>query len=264
MLIKSSPTMLRALWLNESEIALRELFGDYKYPVPKEVRTSWGFPKGSKGGHKGTVIGQCWFSQSSSDQYNEIFLSPALGHSGKPALEDSILVVATHAHEIAHAICGRKAGHRIIRAPRDGERNEGARKEKWRMSFPTCCATVGLQGPWTATSSTPKFDEWSTALLKRIDFFPRRQAGFVRTEERHEPPTEVHVRGLRLHRSHHQKVDLRQPGRQSARPTKKQWCVTRWTESKHGPGAHLPLFLCAGTVGRRDSPSRRPPLPWGR
>lgn len=170
MLTKTSPGVLRQAWLHEGEVALRKLFESKGYDVPVQVRTSIGFPKGTKDGKK--IIGQCWALTASADEHHEIFISPVLGHAGKPTMEGSISVLEVLAHELAHAIAGNKAGHRIIREPDPSEKGYDKKHEKWRMSFPAVAGSVGLVGPWTATQPGEEFITWATPLVKKIGMFP--------------------------------------------------------------------------------------------
>jgi hypothetical protein len=98
------PSLTRQCWLELSATALRKRFIACGYEVPDNVRVSIGWPKGSHG--KGGAIGQCWFSECLSDQYNEIFVSPELGGETSP-----VKIIGVLAHEMAHAVAGKEAGH---------------------------------------------------------------------------------------------------------------------------------------------------------
>lgn len=176
MLVKTSPSLLRQEWLHDAEVALRKVFHANGYKVPANIRTSMGFPKGTKDGKK--ILGQCWALKASTDEHNEIFISPELGHAGKPSVEASIEILNTMAHEMAHSVCGNKAGHRVIADP-DNEpdvdktsKTYEKRKEKWRMSFPAVAGSVGLVAPWTETPTTPEFAKWSKGIIEKIGKFP--------------------------------------------------------------------------------------------
>jgi hypothetical protein len=76
--------------------------------VPPAVRVSMGFPKGSHGRTK--AIGQRRADDCSTDQYNEIFISPELGGAG---IGPRIMGVL--AQEPANATVGVDAGHNLAR-----------------------------------------------------------------------------------------------------------------------------------------------------
>lgn len=167
MLTKTSPSLLRQQWLHDAEVALRGLFNDKGYKVPAAVRTSIGFPKGTRDGK--LAIGQCWAIEASTDEHNEIFISPELGHQGKQSIDGSIRILGVLAHELAHSVSGNKAGHRVVKRP---EKDEGRAYEKWHNSFPTVAGTIGLVAPWTATTESPEFVEWGKGIVKKIGTFP--------------------------------------------------------------------------------------------
>jgi hypothetical protein len=135
----------RQQWLEKSVTAQRKLFKSKDYVVPDTVRVSVGFPRGSHG--KGRAIGQCWSHEVSSDQHNEIFISPELGTK-----KGSVKILGVLAHELTHATVGIKAGHK---AP-----------------FKRCALAVGLTGQMTATEEGPEFKEWATWHIERIGPYP--------------------------------------------------------------------------------------------
>lgn len=103
---------------------------------------SIGFPKGSGGRRK--TIGQCWASELSGDQHNEVFISPEIG--------DGVQIFDIMAHEFVHATVGLKAGH--------------------KRPFKTCAEAVGLTGKMTATTGTDEFNTWAREQIERIGKFP--------------------------------------------------------------------------------------------
>jgi hypothetical protein len=163
--------MLRQQWLHDAEKALRKRFVDVDadYAVPEFVRTSIGFPKGTRDGK--LAIGQCWGIDASKDKHAEVFISPELGHAGKSDVEGSIRIMGVQAHEYAHAVSGNKAGHRIRKKPPD-DVTSGKAYDTWHKSFPVVAAAVGLQSPWTATTETPEFITWAKGVIKDIGHFP--------------------------------------------------------------------------------------------
>jgi hypothetical protein len=167
MLEKSSPSLLRQQWLHEAEMELRALFKSKGYDVPAEVRVSIGWPKGTRDGKM--AIGQCWALEASKDSHSEIFISPQLGHTGQKSVKGSIVIFGVLAHELGHAIAGNKAGHRIIKRPAE---EKGRKWEKWRKSFPAIMESIGIEGPWTATTEGPEFIAWVKPIIERIGTFP--------------------------------------------------------------------------------------------
>lgn len=176
MLERTAPSMLRQTWLHNAEQELRKLFLEKGYKVPAEVRTSIGFPKGSRDGK--VAIGQCWALESSTDKHSEIFVSPELGHEGKGSVAGSIRILYVLAHEYGHAIAGNKAGHRIVKKPAEPAGKSTAKYEraleKWRNSFPAVVGSVGLVVPWTTIPQDmpPEFTAWAKPIIAKIDTFP--------------------------------------------------------------------------------------------
>lgn len=182
-LMKTSPSVVRQQWLEDAGAALRKLFLEKGYKVRREIRYTIGWPKGSHGGKK--AIGQCWATDASADKHNEIFVSPEIGHSGKPGIENSIALLGVLAHEFCHAVSGHAAGHRVIKRP--GEPPTKATKkntlaeltklheakvEKWRTSFPEVAGSIGLTPKWTSTGEGPEFVKWAKGLIKMAGPFP--------------------------------------------------------------------------------------------
>jgi hypothetical protein len=138
----TSPSYARQRWLEAGVVSLRALFAEKNFEVPANVRVSIGWPKGSHG--KGRAIGQCWYAEGSSDQHNEIFISPELG--------DGARILDVLAHELAHAVAGHKAGHK---AP-----------------FKRVAEAVGLTGKMTATVAGEAFAAWAAAHIKTVGAYP--------------------------------------------------------------------------------------------
>jgi hypothetical protein len=154
-------SLTRQMWLEAAVVALRERFEQAGYAVPATVRVSIGFPKGSGGRSK--AIGQCWANECSTDQYNEIFISPELGGA---SIGPRIMGVL--AHELAHATVGVQAGHK---AP-----------------FKQCAVAVGLTGKMTATIETDEFNTWAATVIERIGPYP---AGAMSTMSRKKQTTRL-------------------------------------------------------------------------
>lgn len=175
----TSPSIERQMWLHKAEGHLRALFASKGYKVPATVRTSIGFPKGTRDGKM--AIGQCWANSASTDDHNEIFISPELGHDGKRSKEGSIRILGVMAHELGHAIAGNKAGHRVVRRP---DEDKGKAYDKWFRSFPAIMQNIGIEGPWTATQEGPEFIAWAKPIIADIGMFPAgRLASFERKKD---------------------------------------------------------------------------------
>lgn len=149
-----STSIARQQWLEKGCAALRARFSKCKYDVPKNVRVSIGWPRGSHG--KGRAIGQCWSTEASVDKWHEIFVSPELGAARKGkayrAMVESIRILGVLAHELAHACVGVEAGHK---AP-----------------FKRCATAVGLEGKMTATTEGAAFIEWAKAYITKAGTYP--------------------------------------------------------------------------------------------
>lgn len=113
--------MTREEWLTKAVEHLSAIFYDKVPPV----RVSVGWPGGR--GKKSNTIGQCWHKESAADSVAQIFVSPVLA--------DSVEVLAVLAHEMVHAVCGAGVGH--------------------RGRFVKIAESIGLVGPWTATTAGP-------------------------------------------------------------------------------------------------------------
>lgn len=183
MLQKTSASVLRQQWLEEAGDALRAWFLEKNsiYKIPKTIRYSIGWPKGSHGGQR--AIGQCWSTESSDDKHSEIFVSPELGHKGKPTVEHSVRILGVLAHEFVHALAGNKAGHRIRAQPKEGAKNYEQKHQAWLMSFPVIAGAIGLEGKWTATVEGAEFEKWAKTVVKKIGPFPAGALNLVNREK---------------------------------------------------------------------------------
>lgn len=140
----------RAKWLTKAAADVGKEFVKLGYTVPETVRVSVGFPKGR---HGKKPVGQCWGSQASDDGHAEIFISPELGVTNdKAKATETVLVLATLAHEIAHAIVGFEAKHGKV--------------------FTKCAYDIGLEGKPTATVAGPTFDDWARRWIDKHGTFP--------------------------------------------------------------------------------------------
>lgn len=119
----------REEWLTAAIAALKPWFTDAGSPITLPVRVAIGFPSRAALAVKKRRIGECWSVESSGDRTIEMFISPVL--------DRPIDVLATLAHEMAHAALGTNVGHR---AP-----------------FKKLVKKLGLIGPATATDAGPDF-----------------------------------------------------------------------------------------------------------
>lgn len=128
----------REAWLKAATVLLeKEFFSDGTYSVPTKLQVSCGIPYGAA-----KAIGQYWPPSNSQDETINIFVCPSLS--------DPISVLATHLHELIHAVAGPEAKHGGL--------------------FKTLARKVGLAGKLTATYAEEGSELWlklaamSTAL----------------------------------------------------------------------------------------------------
>lgn len=142
------PTLTREQWLAKATTALRPHFQKAGYEIPKNVKSTCGFPSKDATSRKKRRIGECWDARASDGQQFEIFISPLV--------HDTWEVLAILAHELAHATVGLEAGH-------------GA-------TFARCARAIGLEGKMTATVAGPKFTEWcATGAGKKLGEYPHKR-----------------------------------------------------------------------------------------
>lgn len=123
----NTPSMQRQEWVEKALVTLRSHFDFCGYKVPDNLRVTIGFPVGGR-----KRIGECHYSENSTDQHFELFVSPELGKDSKHGNHPVMEVIA---HEICHTIAGHKAGHK---AP-----------------FKRIATTIGLEGKMTSTVPGP-------------------------------------------------------------------------------------------------------------
>lgn len=123
-----SPSAKRQEWIEQALKTLRNHFWLQGYNVPDNLRVTIGFPKGGR-----TRIGECHFTEASTDQHFEIFVSPELGQNSQYKDHSVIEVIA---HEICHTIAGHKAGH--------------------KKPFKNIAIKIGLEGKMTSTIPGPR------------------------------------------------------------------------------------------------------------
>jgi hypothetical protein len=91
----------REAWLLAAVQMLKPIFAAKRHLVPDDCQVSCGFASTGTRSHH---IGQCWSRRSSTNERNQIFISPALG--------DPVHVLDTLVHELVHAVdnCEHKHG----------------------------------------------------------------------------------------------------------------------------------------------------------
>src|SRR6516162_4243776 len=125
-----TPSLERQQWLERAVEALRVRFADAGYVTPQKIRVSIGWPKRAA---SCGAIGECWATEASSDQHNELFVSPELTEGAR--------ILDVLAHELVHATIGTAAGH--------------------RKPFKQCALKIGLVGPMRSTTAGPEFTAWA-------------------------------------------------------------------------------------------------------
>lgn len=83
----------RESWLLAAVEQMRPLFLAKRLVIPAQLMVSCGF---ASTGIRSHHIGQCWSRVSSTNDQNQIFISPTLG--------DPVKVLDTLVHELVHAV----------------------------------------------------------------------------------------------------------------------------------------------------------------
>jgi hypothetical protein len=144
-LFDNASSQRRHAWLETAAAELRSRFTGAGYSTPDNLRVSLGWPK--RAGACG-AIGECWAPSASSDQHFEIFVSPAI--------ETSVEIIGTLAHEFVHASVGLAAGH--------------------GKPFKQCAAKIGLVGPMRATVIGIELAGFIDDFIRRVGPYP---SGFL-------------------------------------------------------------------------------------
>ena len=127
-------------WLQEACIALKPIFQEKGYEIPK-CHVSCGFASTDvRRGH----IGQCWPTESSADQVNQIFISPGL--------VSPIDVLDTLVHELVHAVddCSNKHG----------------------KEFKKIALKIGLKGPMRSAAANQDLKIRLERIAKTLGQYP--------------------------------------------------------------------------------------------
>ena len=138
----TSITAIREQWLETAIELMKPHFTEsipgVKFP---KVRVSVGWPGGKPGPR---TIGQCWAPFAATDNVSQIFISPVL--------DDPILVLATLAHELVHAIDENKSGH--------------------KGAFGVMARAIGLEGRLTATVPGETLTAVLATILEKLGAYP--------------------------------------------------------------------------------------------
>jgi hypothetical protein len=131
----------RETWLLAAVDLLRPIFLAKHHLIPKDVMVSCGFASTGTRSHH---IGQCWPKQSSANDQNQIFISPAL--------HEPVEVLDTLVHELVHAVddCQHKHG-----------------KEFKKMAL-----SLGMKGPMRSANAGPELKERLTQLAQQLGPYP--------------------------------------------------------------------------------------------
>lgn len=156
---QTTSKITREEWLHEA--ADRLCTGPFKRAGLKctTVQVSVGWPLGrrvvKKKGESG-VIGQCFAKEAADDRKPHIFISPVL--------DDGVVIIATLAHELIHAIMP-AAGH--------------------GPEFARAAEAVGLEGKPTATVPGEAFKRFAEEIIRELGPFPH--GGLSAGESSHRP-----------------------------------------------------------------------------
>jgi hypothetical protein len=131
----------RETWLLAAVDLLRPVFLTKNHVIPKDVMVSCGFASTGTRSHH---IGQCWSRQSSTNDKNQIFISPAL--------HEPVEVLDTLVHELVHAVddCKHKHG----------------------KEFKKIALSLGMKGPMRSADAGPELKEKLTQLAKQLGVYP--------------------------------------------------------------------------------------------
>jgi len=131
---------VREIWLQKAVELISPIFKNKGYTIPK-VQVSCGFPST---GNKSKHVGQCWGKSSTSDDTNQLFISPVL--------DEPVQVLDTLVHELVHAVD-------------DCMHHHGP-------EFKKIATDVGLQGLMREASAGPWLHEQLTAISRQLGKYP--------------------------------------------------------------------------------------------
>jgi len=131
----------REEWLLAAVEAVRPLFSKKHHQIPLDCQVSCGFASTGTRSHH---IGQCWSRLSSTDERNQIFISPAL--------YEPVEVLDTLVHELVHAVdnCEHKHG----------------------KEFKKIALSLGMVGPMRSAEAGPELKSKLVVIAKTLGPYP--------------------------------------------------------------------------------------------
>ncbi len=131
----------REAWLLAAVDLIRPIFMDKHHEIPLNVMVSCGFASTGTRSHH---IGQCWSRDSSTNELNQIFISPTL--------HDPVEVLDTLVHELVHAVdnCEHKHG----------------------KEFKKIALSLGMQGPMRSAGAGAELKKILTDLAIKLGPYP--------------------------------------------------------------------------------------------
>jgi hypothetical protein len=131
----------REEWLLAAVEEIRPIFVNKYHHIPQNCQVSCGFASTGTRSHH---IGQCWPKDSSTDERNQIFISPAL--------YEPVEVLDTLVHELVHAVD-------------DCEHKHGKEFKKIALS-------LGMVGPMRSAGAGPELKIKLEAIAKALGPYP--------------------------------------------------------------------------------------------
>jgi hypothetical protein len=131
----------REEWLLAAVEEIRPIFVNKGHHIPQNCQVSCGFASTGTRSHH---IGQCWPRESSTDERNQIFISPALYEPAE--------VLDTLVHELVHAVD-------------DCEHKHGKEFKKIALS-------LGMMGPMRSAGAGPELKIKLEEIAKALGRYP--------------------------------------------------------------------------------------------
>lgn len=131
----------REEWLLAAVEKIRPIFAVKRYEIPLDCQVSCGFASTGTRSHH---IGQCWSRDSSTNERNQIFISPAL--------HEPVEVLDTLVHELVHAVD-------------DCEHKHGKEFKKIALS-------LGMVGPMRSASAGPELKAQLEVISQALGPYP--------------------------------------------------------------------------------------------
>jgi len=130
----------REAWLLQATDLLRPLFLSKGHHLPEQVSVSCGFPSTGNKFH----IGQCWSRQSSTNECNQVFISPTV--------DDPVTVLDILVHELVHAVddCQHKHG----------------------KEFKKIALSLGMKGPMRSAEAGPELKKRLEEMALKLGPYP--------------------------------------------------------------------------------------------